>query len=1519
MQLFVLGMHRSGTSALSRILNLMGAYFGGENVGTGRNAENPKGFWERRDVRDLNDAVLFDADCDWDCVSRLELSAMPEVRRTKYASLAMDVVMAMDAHRPWFLKEPRLCVLFPIWREAVDLPVCIHIYRNPLEVAHSLQTRNDMPVEVGLALWEIYNIRALQASAGLPGAFVCYEDLLAQREPTVRRLHAALSHAGVGGLRMPSEAELSFAIDDGLHHERQPLEALEAVATASQRDLFYALRSADEHDVAAPAPTEECLATLRDYEATVDVASRRWRANARQRDRSDAATELRLTLKTVELDHATRFMQDATRRNRELERQNDGLRNSRADLRVQLEVNKQTAERLAETNKNLTQRNVSLDQNRATLERDKAALERDKATLEHEKAALEGENAALERDKATLEGDKAALEGEKATLEGEKATLEGEKATLEGEKATLEGEKATLEGEKATLEGEKATLEGEKATLEGEKATLERDKATLEGEKTALEGENAALEGEKATLEGEKATLEGENAALEGEKAALEGEKAVLERDKATLEGEKAALERDKATLERENAALEREKVTLGRDLAHECSRISAAIEDASMRRDQIKSLVTQREAILAHQRAKIARLKEDVGDLDTSIINLLRSRRWRVGNALLRLASILAMRRRSSDLRDRLQSVSSGHSERVVARRAMAAAQQSSLNGLTAVLPGQTDAVRDLVGADKARDARLTHMLVARELLIAERNLEIVELGTCIHGLIEVVEALRVSRRWRIGHFLLSLPRVVVGRGKPATDLDAVANLIEAYRRTPVTTVAVPELDVEIVSAADSTSAPTEQSKRLEPFLTKPASYRTPNVYQPAADVRVDIVVCVHNALDHVEQCLASVLTRTTVGFRLIVVNDGSDETTTTRLRALANDKPEMEVIETNGPLGYTRAANVGLRASSAPLAVLLNSDTIVPRLWLEGMLECMNSDHRLGIVGPLSNAASWQSVPEHSDADGWVVNELPNGYTVDEFSEMVYLASERRFPHVDFLNGFCLMIRRTVIEQIGYLDEETFPRGYGEENDYCLRTLDAGFELAIADHCYVYHAKSKSFGAAARDVLAQAGGEALERKHGAARIDAGTRTLRDSFDLARARDAVKESMTLQLTGVRPSASGSTGWRVLFVLPVKGGSGGANSIVQEAAGMCALGVHAEVAVHAKYQDAFVSFYEEYHAAGIIFFFDSDDELFAKAADFHVVVATLWSTPALIAPMRLRWPDKLYVYYVQDYEPWFFPHDVESRKVAENSYTLLPDMALMAKTDWICDTVAERHGRPVYRAAPSLDHALYYPGAPRRAGEALGIAAMIRPKTPRRAPLRTLRVLKRLASRTSRPLRILIFGCEMQELRAYVQGTAPGEDVLGFNFENCGTLTRAEVAELLRSVDVFADLSDYQAFGRTGLEAMACGCAVVLPANGGVYEYAVDDDNARIVDTQSVEGAAAVLQDLIEDDDARQRLQRRAVATASRYDIVRSSLSELAVFRSAWVCKNAGRNANADSYRRGVEPLRHDNKLATGD
>ncbi|MCY4514447.1 MAG: glycosyltransferase [Candidatus Tectomicrobia bacterium] len=374
----------------------------------------------------------------------------------------------------------------------------------------------------------------------------------------------------------------------------------------------------------------------------------------------------------------------------------------------------------------------------------------------------------------------------------------------------------------------------------------------------------------------------------------------------------------------------------------------------------------------------------------------------------------------------------------------------------------------------------------------------------------------------------------------------------------------------------------------------------------------------------------------------------------------------------------------------------------------------------------------------------------------------------------------------------------------------------------------------------------------------------------------------------------------------VLFVLPVRGGSGGANSVIQEAMGMRRMGVDARVATHVRYRDAFAHFYSKPFESGDHFvFFDADDELFELAAPFHVIVATLWSTPRLLAPVSLRWPDKLYAYYIQDYEPWFFPHDAESRQIASDSYTLIPDMVLMAKTDWICRTVRERHDRHVYRIAPSLDHDVYFPAAKEdRQGAPVRIAAMIRPTTPRRAPLNTLRVLQQVAADLDDEVQMLLFGCEPRNLHTFLSRNAPDIE-LAANFENRGVLTRDGVADLLREADIFIDLSDYQAFGRTGLEAMACGCAVVLPAVGGIYEYAVNGHNCLVTDTRSVDEMTESVLKLARESGTRAEIARNALVTASHFDIRRASLSELSVFRHAWAARHARRTVRAREYRRG--------------
>lgn len=221
MQVFVLGMHRSGTSAITRLLIMSGAYFGPEGISNGADEGNPKGFWERVDVRAVCDGLLQESGYDWWKVADFDLDRIPDKVRARHVGNFRKILLDLDAHRPWVLKEPRLSLLFPAIRPLLELPVCIHVTREPLEVASSLQTRNGIPVHAGLALWELYTIRAFAASAGLPRVHVRYEDLMAAPVAVVERLVGQLTDLGVAGLRVPSEREITAYLDPALHRERR--------------------------------------------------------------------------------------------------------------------------------------------------------------------------------------------------------------------------------------------------------------------------------------------------------------------------------------------------------------------------------------------------------------------------------------------------------------------------------------------------------------------------------------------------------------------------------------------------------------------------------------------------------------------------------------------------------------------------------------------------------------------------------------------------------------------------------------------------------------------------------------------------------------------------------------------------------------------------------------------------------------------------------------------------------------------------------------------------------------------------------------------------------------------------------------------------------------------------------------------------------------------------------------------------------------------------------------------------
>ncbi|WP_379920498.1 glycosyltransferase family 2 protein [Erythrobacter sp. R86502] len=272
----------------------------------------------------------------------------------------------------------------------------------------------------------------------------------------------------------------------------------------------------------------------------------------------------------------------------------------------------------------------------------------------------------------------------------------------------------------------------------------------------------------------------------------------------------------------------------------------------------------------------------------------------------------------------------------------------------------------------------------------------------------------------------------------------------------------------------------------------------------------RMDVIVCVHNALECVQRCLASVAAnRDPSCHRIIIVNDGSTLDTGDWLREFVKQNENCHLIEHDVAQGYTRAANAGMALSAGEALVLLNSDTEVPPCWIEKLFDTFDTFPDIGIVGPLSNAASHQSLPDHrSSAENTAINELPNGFKVADMDRWCeQQADNNASALVPLVHGFCFAIRRELRDAIGGFDELAFPHGYGEESDYCMRAANAGFLLAIALHTFVFHEKSKSYETEKRQALMKNGSEKLREVHGQDRVANAVKSMQENPAFARLR----------------------------------------------------------------------------------------------------------------------------------------------------------------------------------------------------------------------------------------------------------------------------------------------------------------------------------------------------------------------------------------------------------------------------
>jgi GT2 family glycosyltransferase len=209
-QIVVLGMHRSGTSSVGGLLTLLGAWPGAEELLL-RGPDNPRGHYEHGELHMACLRRLEAAGGDWKSPPRSPHADATDAFRREVAG----VLETLEPRRPWFIKEPRLCLLVRELLPLLTRPLFIHVVRDPREVAASLQRRDDMPLEQALALWEHYTREAFAGSAGWRRVIVDYNALVEDPVATTAALLSALEDAGIEGLRRPHTQSISEWIEPG--------------------------------------------------------------------------------------------------------------------------------------------------------------------------------------------------------------------------------------------------------------------------------------------------------------------------------------------------------------------------------------------------------------------------------------------------------------------------------------------------------------------------------------------------------------------------------------------------------------------------------------------------------------------------------------------------------------------------------------------------------------------------------------------------------------------------------------------------------------------------------------------------------------------------------------------------------------------------------------------------------------------------------------------------------------------------------------------------------------------------------------------------------------------------------------------------------------------------------------------------------------------------------------------------------------------------------------------------------
>lgn len=351
---------------------------------------------------------------------------------------------------------------------------------------------------------------------------------------------------------------------------------------------------------------------------------------------------------------------------------------------------------------------------------------------------------------------------------------------------------------------------------------------------------------------------------------------------------------------------------------------------------------------------------------------------------------------------------------------------QENFITGLNNGLKKQGAQIIALNNDLEMRDRRIANLnddKTNQENRISELNSGLSEQNNQVANRDRTIAALISSKSWQITRPMRWAGRII--RGDLVSAADPFRKIVHSNEQQ--------------IGGADAKSLPIRRT-------------------HPAA-----IILPVYRGIEMTKRCIISAIPGIIAmpGACIIVINDASpDKGMQEMLAQLASQWPAIFfLLENEKNLGFVATVNRGLAYFPQHDAVLLNSDVVVPVDWLSRLIDEAYSKSNIGTVTPFSNNATICSFPYFCQE-----NPTPLNLAVDVI-DAVFKSSKLPCVTAPTGVGFCLYIRRTCLDEIGYLNEDKFGRGYGEENDLCQRALKKGWINILSPNIYAYHEGGVSF----------------------------------------------------------------------------------------------------------------------------------------------------------------------------------------------------------------------------------------------------------------------------------------------------------------------------------------------------------------------------------------------------------------------------------------------------------------------